>query len=69
MIGSHCIIQRQALACKTLPETLNTLLKLVIKVVNFVKSSALNTRLFEALCYELNSDQQTLLYHTEVLKR
>ena len=66
IIGSHCIIHRQALACKTLPETLNTVLKLVIKVVNFVKSSALNTRLFEALCYELNSDQQTLLYHTEV---
>lgn len=33
---------------------------------NFIKSSALNIILFEALCYILNNNQQTLLYQTEV---
>lgn len=42
-----------------LPETLDTVLKLVIKAVNFIKSSALNNRLLEALWYELNIDKQT----------
>lgn len=66
IIGSHCIIHRQALACQTLPESLNIALNLAVKVVNHVKSSALNTRLFRVLCQELNSDQETLLFHTEV---
>ncbi|KAL7635350.1 UNVERIFIED_CONTAM: hypothetical protein RMT77_014417 [Armadillidium vulgare] len=66
IIGSHCIIHRQALACKTLPESLNFILNLAIKIVNCVKSSAMNTRLFEILCQELNSDHQTLIYNTEV---
>lgn len=66
IIGSHCIIHRQALACQTLPESLNIALNLAVKVVNHVKSSALNTRLFRALCQELNSDQETLLFHTDV---
>jgi len=33
IIGSHCIIHRQALACKTLPESLNSVLNLAIKIV------------------------------------
>ncbi|XP_072390800.1 protein FAM200C-like [Diabrotica undecimpunctata] len=66
IIGSHCIIHRQALASQTLPEPLNVTLNLAIKIVNHIKSSALNTRLFQALCQELNSDQETLLFHIEV---
>ncbi|XP_072401679.1 protein FAM200C-like [Diabrotica undecimpunctata] len=65
IIGSHCIIHRQALASQTLPEPLNFTVNLAIKIVNHIKSSALNTRLFQALCPELNSDQETLLFHTE----
>ncbi|XP_072384445.1 protein FAM200C-like [Diabrotica undecimpunctata] len=66
IIGSHCIIHRQALVSQTLPERLNVTLNLAIKIVNHIKSSALNTRLFQALRQELNSDQETLLCHTEV---
>ncbi|XP_072401099.1 zinc finger BED domain-containing protein 5-like [Diabrotica undecimpunctata] len=65
IIGSHCIIHRQALASRTLPEP-HVTLNLAIKIVNHIKSSALNTRLFQVLCQELNSDQETLLFHTEV---
>ncbi|XP_072377904.1 protein FAM200A-like [Diabrotica undecimpunctata] len=66
IIGSHCNIYTQALASQTLPEPLNVTLNLASKIVNHIKSSALNTRLFQALCQELNSDQKTLLFHTEV---
>ncbi|XP_072378016.1 protein FAM200A-like [Diabrotica undecimpunctata] len=66
IIGSHCIIHRRALASQTLPEPLNVTLNLATKIVNHIKSSALNTRLFQALCQELNSDQETLLFYTEV---
>lgn len=66
IIGSHCIIHRQALAAKTLPEDLQNALQIAIDVVNFVKTSALRTRILETLCLDLNADQTKLLFHTEV---
>ncbi|XP_003376634.1 zinc finger protein [Trichinella spiralis] len=41
-------------------------LNFAAEVVNYVKSSALNTRLFASLCESLNADHMALLYHTEV---
>lgn len=38
----------------------------MIKIVNFVKSSALNSRLFKELCANMDSNHQMLLYHTNV---
>ena len=35
-------------------------------MVNFIKSSALNTRLFRLLCQEFDDEQIILLFHTEV---
>lgn len=66
VITTHCIIHRQALASKTLPGCLNNTMQLAIKVVNVIKSSALNTRLFKKLCTEMDSDHEALLFHTEV---
>ena len=62
----HCMIHRQALAAKTLPTELKEVLDTTVKMVNFIKSSALNTRLFRLLCSDLDSGHETLLYHTEV---
>ena len=43
VITVHCMIHRQALALKTLPEPLRNVLKEVIKTVDYVRSGALNT--------------------------
>ncbi|CAH2226763.1 jg14191, partial [Pararge aegeria aegeria] len=66
VITIHCFIHRQALAAKTLSNELYDILKLCIKIVNYVKKSALNTRLFKALCEDLGTEHKTLLFHTEV---
>lgn len=67
IIGSQCILHRQAFACQTLSESLNVPLKITIKIVNHSKPTALNTRLFEALCQELNSDQDSSFSHRSTL--
>ncbi len=63
-VTMHCIIHHQALASKTMPEDLLNVMKLVIKMVNFVKGSAKHTRIFKKLCAEFDSEHETLLYHT-----
>ncbi|KAL4143631.1 hypothetical protein QTP88_005943 [Uroleucon formosanum] len=55
---------KQALASKTLPEELIYTLKQSVKMVNAIKSSALNTRIFKKICSD--SEYETLLFHTEV---
>ena len=55
----HCFIHRFALCTKVLPAQL-------LACLNFVKASALNTRIFKQLCEDLGSEHTSLLYHTEV---
>ena len=64
--GMHCMIHRQSLASKTLPRSLENTLDEIIQIVNFVKGSALNSRLFKQLCAAMDADHQVLLYHTKV---
>lgn len=65
-ISYHCFIHREALAAKELGEELHDVLNVAVKMVNCIKASALNTRLFEALCNEFGSEHMHLLFHTEV---
>ena len=65
-IGVHYFIHREALASKTLPDQLNTVFKVLVKIVNYVKSSALNTRLFRKIRQDMESDFEVLLFHTPV---
>ena len=60
------MIHRQALASKTLPPELQDTLNIIIKTVNFVKGSALNTRLFKKLCQDMDAAHEALLFHTAV---
>ncbi|GFS28299.1 protein ZBED8 [Nephila pilipes] len=58
VIVTHCFLHRHALATKTLPTSLIDVLSIVIKTVNFIRSRALNHRLFKTLCQEMNAEHE-----------
>lgn len=62
----HCMLHRQALAVKTMPDGLLSVMTQVIKMINFVKNSALKSRLFSQLCEENQAQFSRLLYYSEV---
>ncbi len=62
----HCTIHRYSLASKTLPAGLKSVFDQLVKVVNFIKSQDLNSRVFKELCKEMGERYEALLYHTEV---
>ncbi|XP_022167750.1 zinc finger BED domain-containing protein 5-like [Myzus persicae] len=64
--SSHCILHRHALAMKNIPLCLKNVLDEAIKIVNFIKSRHLKSRLFKILCDDLGSIHNTLLFHTEI---
>ena len=66
VLGTHCFIHRQALASKTMPSSLCANLAIVIKVVNYIKSGASNTRLFRQICEGMDATHQSLLFQTQV---
>ena len=66
VLFTHCFIHWKALAFKTLPCGLHDVLKVTIKIVNFVKSSALHTLLIRNLCEDMGSEHTNLLYYTKV---
>ena len=66
LVTPHWFIHREALASKTLPDDLKCAFNVVVISVNYIKNSALNTRLFRKLCKDLNSEHKQLLYYTKV---
>lgn len=64
--ATHCIIHREMLASRKMSPDLNSVLNDVIKIINHIKAHALNSRLFEQLCEEMDADYKRLLLHTEV---
>jgi len=66
LLSTHCYIHRQILAKKRAPE-LNEVLSQSVKIINYIpKNNALSTRLLKALCGEMGSDHQNILFHSEV---
>ena len=63
--GVHCMLHRQALASKTLPDSIQTVLEQMIQIVNFIKAGALNSRVFKKQCSDMDADHLVLLYHTQ----
>ena len=50
---THCMIHKAALVSKIIPKRFHEHMSVVIEVVNDVKSSALNTRLYSKLCKDM----------------
>ncbi|XP_062565796.1 zinc finger BED domain-containing protein 5-like [Armigeres subalbatus] len=63
---THCSLHREALVAKTLSDDFKNVLNTTVKIVNFVKTKPLQSRLFEKLCEDMGSDFTSLLLHTEV---
>ncbi|XP_064088411.1 zinc finger BED domain-containing protein 5-like [Macrobrachium nipponense] len=65
-VGTHCILHREVLASRTLPAEMRDVLNVAIKVVNFIKAGALNSRPFTLFCKDMESEHEALLFHTNV---
>ena len=66
VVGIHCIIHREALASKSMQGHLNCVFLTAVKIVNFIKARALNSRLFTTPCEEMGAEHTQLFLHTEV---
>lgn len=63
---THCMIHREALVSKNMSNDLNVVLLDAVAIINFIKSSSLNSRLFMNLCDTMDSEYSKLLLHTEI---
>ena len=57
---THCMIHRHALAMKTLPNDLADVLSDVVKILNHIRGSAMNSRIFKTYCQEMGASQTCL---------
>ena len=60
------MIHRESLVAKEMSAELSDVMDSVVKVVNIIKKSALQTRLFSNLCAAEGEEHTALLYHSEV---
>ncbi|XP_066121047.1 general transcription factor II-I repeat domain-containing protein 2-like [Saccopteryx bilineata] len=63
-IAIHCLIHQQALCSKSLKW--DSVMKIVIRCVNFIRTNALNHRQFQEFLSELNVAYEDVLYYTKV---
>lgn len=66
VVFTHYVIHRVDLSSKALDNGFSSVLQTAIKIVNFIKASPMNTRLFAVLCQEMWSEHKLLLLHTEI---
>ncbi len=66
ILGFHWMIHRFALATKPLPEYFSYAFKIIVEIVNYIKTSALNTRLFKRMCDEFSDTTLNILYYSQV---
>lgn len=66
ILFTHCFLHREALVTKYLPSELKIVLEQCVKMVNYIKSRPLKSRLFSNLCQAMEAKYESLLLHTEV---
>lgn len=65
-ISFHCLINQEALCAKDSLKSLQNVMEVVTKVVNFITSRALNNRQFTKLLDEIESQYAGLLMYNSV---
>ena len=66
LIVTHCFLHREAIVAKTLPAELVPVLDDVVRIVNFVKTQPLKSRIFASLSQEMEAEHKAVLLHAEV---
>ena len=59
----HCMIHREALVARELCPELGATVEIITKVINFIKTRPLKSRMFEKLCAEMNAEHRSLLFY------
>ncbi|XP_068209234.1 protein FAM200A-like [Palaemon carinicauda] len=62
----HCLLHRENLVGRHLSPGLNEMMNEAVQIVNYIKTSALNTRLFEQLCADFDAEHRHLLFHSNI---
>ena len=62
----HCMIHRQVLASKSMPESMKNFFDTCIKMVNFIRKHDTNHRIFQLFCDEMSDKHCILLYHNDI---
>ncbi|GFW16554.1 SCAN domain-containing protein 3 [Trichonephila clavipes] len=65
ILVTHCFLHGEALVTKFLPSDLKIVLEQCVKMVNYIKSRPLKSRLFSKLCQAMEAKYESLLLHTE----
>jgi hypothetical protein len=63
---THCMIHRQALAARSMTPALTMVMEEAVKIINFIKARALNSRLFREMCADMGALYKNLLLYTAV---
>ncbi|GFT70681.1 SCAN domain-containing protein 3 [Trichonephila clavipes] len=67
ILVTHCFLHREALVTKFLPSDLKIVLEQCVKMVNYIKSRPLKSRLFSKLCQAMEAKYESVLLHTKCI--
>lgn len=64
--SNHYMLHREVLMAKTLPFKLKEVMDLTVKMINAIKAKPKQSRIFEALCKEMDADFVSLLLYIPI---
>jgi hypothetical protein len=66
IIFTYCFYHREILMVKSLVSDLQNIFDQVVKIINFIKSRSLKSRLYEKICEEMDADYLRLILYSLV---